>query len=85
MHPILMFLGLQYYILSTVFIFPKMIRDIQQPYNNFAANTTYYGTGFINIQMIMQLNEAGIAIILWFIFIVWLKLPQTFCLIAIAW
>ncbi|MFX0099652.1 MAG: hypothetical protein ACFFCS_08725 [Candidatus Hodarchaeota archaeon] len=82
--PILIFFNLQYYLLSISFIFPRMIRDIQQPYNNFAANT-YYGTGYINTQMIMQFYEAGVAIVSWFIFIVWLKLPQTYGMIAIAW
>ncbi|MHA1791878.1 MAG: hypothetical protein ACTSVI_04480 [Promethearchaeota archaeon] len=82
--PILVFIGLQYYILSIAFIFPRMMRDIQQPYNNFAANI-YYGTGYINTQMVMQLYEAGVAILSWFIFIPLLKIPQTFGMTAIAW
>jgi hypothetical protein len=61
-----------------------MVREIQQPYNNFAETTTT-GTGHINFQTAIDIYEAIAAIISFFVFIVWLRLPQQFGLIAIAW
>ncbi|MHA1369347.1 MAG: hypothetical protein ACTSRA_06495 [Promethearchaeota archaeon] len=84
LEPVLLFLGLEYYILSVIFVLPKMVRDTQQPYNNFAETTTT-GTGHINFQMGIDIYEASMAILSWFIFIVWLRVPQRFGLIAIAW
>ncbi|MBD3187636.1 hypothetical protein GF325_12450 [Candidatus Bathyarchaeota archaeon] len=84
MEPILVAIGLEFYILSVVFIFPKMIREIQQPYNNFSENTIT-GTGHINFQMIMKFLEAGLAILSWFIFLSWLRIPQRFGILSIAW
>ena len=81
---VLVLFGLEYYVLATLFIFPKMIRDIQQPYNNFASGTTT-GTGHINFQMIINIYEAVAAIVSWYIFIVWLRIPQEGGIIAIAW
>lgn len=82
--PILLAFGLQFYLLSVVFILPRMVRDSQQPYNGFAEFTTTQ-CGHINFQMAIDFYEAGVAILSWFIFIAWLQVPQQFGIIAIAW
>ncbi|MHA1683369.1 MAG: hypothetical protein ACTSUE_20685 [Promethearchaeota archaeon] len=84
LEPILRLFGLEYYLLGTLFVFPKMMRDIQQPYNNFAEGMTT-GTGHINFQMIIDIYEALAAILSWFIFIVWLRIPQQYGIVSIAW
>ncbi len=82
--PVLLLLGLENYILGVAFIIPRMVRETQQPYNNFSGNTLA-STGHINFQMLMNFFEAGVCIVSWFAFIVWFQLPQRFGLVAIAW
>lgn len=82
--PVLLAFGLQYYLLSVVFIIPRMVRDSQQPYNNFAEHTITQ-TGHINFQTAIDIFEAGAAILSWYIIIAWLQLPQQLGIVAIAW
>nr|MDO8084257.1 hypothetical protein [Candidatus Sigynarchaeum springense] len=82
--PLLIAFGLQYYMLSVIFIIPRLIRDSQQPYNNFAEHTITQ-TGHINFQMAIDFYEAGTAILSWFVFIAWLQVPQQYGIVAIAW
>jgi predicted small integral membrane protein len=82
--PIFMFLQLEQYVLGIAFIIPKMIREIQQPYNNIAENTTT-STGHVNFQMAIDIFEAVFAIFSNYLFIAWLKIPQTFGFRAIIW
>nr|MDO8115496.1 hypothetical protein [Candidatus Sigynarchaeota archaeon] len=82
--PVLLLLGLENYLLGIAFIIPRMVRETQQPYNNFSGNTLA-STGHVNFQMLMNFFEAGVCIISWLAFIVWFQLPQRFGLTAIAW
>lgn len=82
--PIFMFLQLENYVLGIAFIIPKMVREIQQPYNNIAENTTT-STGHINFQMSIDVFEGVFAIFSNYFFIAWLKIPQIFGFRAIVW
>lgn len=82
--PIFMFLQLESYVLGIAFIIPKMVREAQQPYNNIAENTTT-STGHINFQMAIDVFEGVFAIFSNYMFIAWLKIPQTFGFRAIVW
>lgn len=82
--PVLRLIGLEYYLLSVAFVFPRMVREIQQPYNNFSGNALA-GTGHINFQMVMNFFEAGVCLVSWYAFLVWFQLPQRFGLSAIIW
>lgn len=84
LEPVLLFLQLDQYLLGVAFIVPKMVRDSQQPYNNFAENTTT-STGHVNFQMAIDVAEAVGAIVLLYLFIVWLQVPQTYGFRAIIW
>nr|MDO8114538.1 hypothetical protein [Candidatus Sigynarchaeota archaeon] len=76
--------GLQYYILGVIFIVPKMVRDIQQPYNN-VSEAIITQTNHPNISFIMHLLEDILVFVDWTVFIFWLQLPQRYGIIAIAW
>ncbi|MBD3354061.1 MAG: hypothetical protein GF364_21445 [Candidatus Lokiarchaeota archaeon] len=84
MAPIFTLLDLAYYIPSIPFIFPRLIRNLQQPYNN-NGEDVLIGTDNPNISMWLHLWENLIAILTWIILIVWLEIPQTYGLIAVAW
>jgi hypothetical protein len=81
---IVAFVGLQYYLLGAVFILPKMIRELQQPYNN-VSEAIITQTNHPNISFWMHLLEDVLALLGWFVFIFWLQLPQRYGMIAIAW
>ncbi|MEX2681034.1 MAG: hypothetical protein Q6373_005500 [Candidatus Sigynarchaeota archaeon] len=81
---IIAFVGLEYYALGAVFILPKMIRELQQPYNN-VSEAIITQTNHPNISFWMHLLEDVLALLDWFVFIFWLQLPQRYGLIAIAW
>ncbi|MHA1791269.1 MAG: hypothetical protein ACTSVI_01410 [Promethearchaeota archaeon] len=82
--PVLLLLGMDSYMLAIYFVIPKMVRDAQQPYNNFAETTTT-GTGHVNFQMLIDIYEATMAILSMYLFIAVFKIPQTHGVIAIAW
>jgi hypothetical protein len=81
---IVAFVGLQYYLLGAVFIFPKMVRELQQPYNN-VSEAIITQTNHPNISFWMHLLEDVLALLGWFVFIFWLQLPQRYGMVAIAW
>ena len=82
--PTLIALGLGQYILSIPFIIPSIIREFQQPYNNFSSNVII-STGHVNFLALCQLLEAGLAILTWYIFIPVLNLPAKYGTTAIIW
>jgi hypothetical protein len=81
---IVAFVGLQYYLVGSVFILPKMVRELQQPYNN-VSEAIITQTNNPNISFWMHLLEDVLALLGWFVFIFWLQLPQRYGMIAIAW
>ncbi|NMC06490.1 MAG: hypothetical protein GYA24_14835 [Candidatus Lokiarchaeota archaeon] len=81
---IVAFVGLQYYIAGAVFILPRMVRELQQPYNN-VSEAIITQTNHPNISFWMHLLEDILALVGWFVFIFWLQLPQRYGMIAIAW
>ncbi len=81
---IVQFIGLQYYILGAAFILPKMVRELQQPYNN-VSEAVITQTNHPGISFWMHLLEDLLVLVDWFVFIQLLQLPQRYGMIAIAW
>lgn len=84
LEPALLGLGLENYILSVVFIIPRVVRDLQQPYNNISSNMII-SAGHVNFLMFTQIMEAGVSLLCWILYIPVLKIPQTFGPSAIIW
>jgi hypothetical protein len=82
--PVFIFFQLEQYVLGIAFIIPKMVREIQQPYNGIAENTTT-STGHINFQFGIDIFEAVAAIFSNYLFIAWLQIPQNYGFSAIVW
>jgi hypothetical protein len=84
LEPTLLYLGLENYVLSVVFVIPRVIRDFQQPYNNLSSNIII-SAGRVNFLMFTQIMEAALSLLCWVLYIPVLKIPQTYGLAAIIW
>lgn len=84
LEPVLLGAGLASYALAVPFVIPQVVRDLQQPYNNYASNVLA-GANHPNWLFFSHLLEAGLALIFDLLFIVVLRLPQTYGLGAVAW
>ncbi|MBD3351284.1 MAG: hypothetical protein GF364_07335 [Candidatus Lokiarchaeota archaeon] len=76
--------NLKYYLLSAPFMFPQILRNLQNPFHRI-SNNILSGTGRINFQMIMQILEAGVTLIFWILIILVFKIPQNAQFITIIW
>lgn len=77
-------LGMEYYVLSVSFIIPGIVRRFQQPYNNISEDIITQ-SNHPNASFLLHLYEDLMAFFSWTLFIVWLKIPQNYGMIAIAW
>jgi hypothetical protein len=84
LQPALIYLGLENYALSVMFVIPRVVRDFQQPYNNISSNIII-SAGHVNFLMSTQIMEAVLALVSWILFIPVLKIPQTYGPTAIIW
>jgi hypothetical protein len=84
LEPLFLALNLEAYILSISFILPKLIRDFQQPYNNY-SESLLIGTNNPNIAFWAHIWEDVAALVSWILIIVVWKLPQTYGIMMIAW
>lgn len=84
LEPVFVMLNIEYQILAIPFILPRVIRDIQQPYNNITMNVIS-STGHVNFQAITNLVETALSLISWIIVIPVLHLPDKFGINAVVW
>lgn len=84
LEPVLEFLGLSYYILSIAFIVPKIVREIQQPYNNISESVITQSNN-PNINFWMHIIEDVFVLLGWVLWFWVLQLPQKYGFIAIVW
>nr|MDO8109120.1 hypothetical protein [Candidatus Sigynarchaeota archaeon] len=75
--------GAENYVLAVPFLFPWVLRRVQEPYGWLADNIMVGSSHPTALSIIRILEECG-KLLFMTIFIVWLKLPQTYGLPAIA-
>ena len=81
---VLIFLGLTHYVLSVAFVIPKIIREIQQPYNNI-SEATITQTNHPTINFWMHMIENFFVLVCWVLWFWVFRLPQTYGFVAIVW
>ncbi|MFX0098750.1 MAG: hypothetical protein ACFFCS_04155 [Candidatus Hodarchaeota archaeon] len=82
--PVLILIGLDYYILSNIFIVPTVIVAVRGVFDYFAHHTIIC-TKHINFNVILMIFESILSVFVLVLLIIWLKLPQTYGQPAIAW
>jgi O-antigen/teichoic acid export membrane protein len=84
LEPAFIALGLANYVLAVPFLLPRVLREIQQPYTSL-ADTIMIGTNHPTVLMLVRFGEEIFKVVFMTLFIVVLKLPQTYGLAAIIW
>ncbi|MHA1340301.1 MAG: hypothetical protein ACTSRZ_08795 [Promethearchaeota archaeon] len=84
LHPIFIFMNLEYQLLAIPFIIPRVIREIQQPYNNISMNILA-NTGHVTFQMITNIVETSLSLIGWIMYIPILNLPNKYGILVVMW
>ncbi|MBN2152990.1 MAG: hypothetical protein JW839_16175, partial [Candidatus Lokiarchaeota archaeon] len=76
--------GAENYVLAVPFIFPWVLRRVQEPYGWLADNIMVGSSHPTALSIIRTLEELG-KLLFMTLFIVWLQLPQRYGLAAIVW
>ncbi|MBD3350756.1 MAG: hypothetical protein GF364_04635 [Candidatus Lokiarchaeota archaeon] len=84
LEPAFIAFNIEYQILAIPFILPRVIREIQQPYNNIAMNVIS-STGHVNFQAFTNIVETTLSLVAWIILIPVLQLPDKFGITAVIW
>jgi hypothetical protein len=81
---VLVAIGLSYYLLAIPFILPIMIRRFTNPYEHIAGEILA-GAHKPNFFFFIQMLQLGINMFFWWLFLVFLKIPQTSGIETLFW
>lgn len=81
---VLVGIGLGYYLLALPFLFPIMLRRFSNPYERL-GNAVLTGTHHPTVILVMDLATMAINALVWWLLLVYWRLPQTYGLSAIIW
>ncbi|MFX0098749.1 MAG: hypothetical protein ACFFCS_04150 [Candidatus Hodarchaeota archaeon] len=82
--PVILAIGLDFYVLSSIFILPTMVAFFRNVYDYFSTHTIV-STKHINFNMFLIIFESFFSIFIHYLLIVWWDLPGRYGQPAIAW